>query len=357
MENINKNSIFDNPQSFSDCIYKKSMIFINPKYETEFQENKFEKKNILLIIGICIFFTMFMIGLRITEQPFMNLDDLGRRYPSNPFAIFSLLWNIPLLIKAVIFFIPKLKIMRGFFFNTVIMIDIVYSSNYFSTVFVVSSLPLFAPSSILYIIIALIICFLYVANWICGSLQIIFIIGTFDYYMLSFNWPWISNKPIFTALSIITGFSVVLSIYYVEYFQRKSFYYRKKAEEQLFNLKEILSNLPDPIIISNQKGIAYENKAFEEILSPNDSKSISEQSVLSENSDKNIQVTKEEKKNEKIRHPQNIERPSDPCELLKNQSLNLNFKQILTEKIPLHSEEFVFEFNSFQKKFFEISSV
>ena len=88
--------------------------------------------------------------------------------------------------------------------------------------------------------------------------------------MIIFDWSWISNKCILIPLSISTAFTIILAIYYFEYFLRKSVFMRLQAEEQRQNLKQMIDNLPDPIIISNNNGkIEYQNKALDEIKNNN----------------------------------------------------------------------------------------
>jgi len=61
---------------FTSSVNKYSMRFINPKYEEEFIKYKYEKKNLLVGIGIDILFNMIIIGARLVLAYFKGWDDL-----------------------------------------------------------------------------------------------------------------------------------------------------------------------------------------------------------------------------------------------------------------------------------------
>ena len=70
------------------------------------------------------------------------------------------------------------------------------------------------------------------------------------------------DKPFYIALNISISISLILTLYLFEYFLRKAIFLKLEAEKQLKTLKEILENLPNPIIITKNKEITYKNMTY-----------------------------------------------------------------------------------------------
>jgi len=274
MQEDHLNKLIGN-QEFPESINKYSMTFKSLTYEKEFYKCKFEKKNLLVAIGASVYFSMIAYGLRFIQGNLTDvLDNLHGRPITDPYCITVYLWNFPLLFEAIIFFIPRLTVCRGFLFNSLPMFCLVFFSDKvclnFQTLF-----PLFIPISIMYIITAVVVCFLYAANWICGAIQALIIIGLLDYYILMFNWSWINNKSILIIISFSTAITIILAIYYFEYIIRKVVFMKLQYEEQKQNLKQMIDNLPIPIIVGKEGNSIYNNNEFEKLTasSPNSSPS------------------------------------------------------------------------------------
>ena len=175
MATTKSNSLLEQNPLFSDHISKFTMKFLNSNYEKEFLETKFEKKNFLVAIGISIYFSMIIFGLRFIQGNLKNNYEMVTTSSTDPNLISAYIWNLPLVIEGIIYFIPRLTLLRGFFFNTFPMYAIIYSSHSLC-INHKTIIPLVVPISIMYAMMAIVICFIYAANWICGAIQIIILL-------------------------------------------------------------------------------------------------------------------------------------------------------------------------------------
>jgi len=254
----------DREKNFKMSIDKITMKFLNSNIEEEFLNYKYVKKNLLIAIGICIYFNNLIYSLRI----FQNFFNLYFEHPLTgslltQFIIYATITIAVLFIELGIFFISKLQILRGFLLIITSMISVIGGSMNFSKEFS-TSVPMFTIITGYIISTNLVCCFLYAWNWICGSIQILMIIGSIDYYVISFDWSWFSDKSFLLLISLSTAFCLILSIYYIEYFQRKSIYMRIEADNQAKNISNIVQKLPSPVVIAKNTEVISSNEAFEQ---------------------------------------------------------------------------------------------
>ena len=346
-------------QEFSQSINKYSLTFINPNYEKEFLTTKFEKKNILVMIGISIYFTMIIMGLRFIQGNLKNILDVLELRSTDPNLVSAFLWNCPLAIEGIIYFIQRIHICRGFFFNIFPMCAIVYFSNCLCLAYKTLA-PLYIPISIMYAMMAIVICFIYAANWICGAIQIIVLLGILDYHLIIFDWSWIINKSILIPLSISTAFTIILAIYYFEYFQRKSVFMRLQAEEQMENMKQIIENLPDPIILGKEGNVVYKNNAFNTISITTNNRAPSRLNVIEEEKEEVKQIPEIKVQNlEENTHRQMYiqEEGINLLEAITHKSNSIKLQEFIHNNQELNSECFEIKYLDDIKAIFEITSV
>lgn len=229
-----KNTFFDLKSNFRENLNSISMTFINPDYEDSYQKYKYGKKNFLVIIGINLLANIGLLTIRgVSSILDAWLNSSTELRINSSFMIFlTIIMALMVGFEILSFFILKMKLFRGFSLSISLTAGTVYmSQNYSYTMFLTSS-PVLVPSSIFVIITVIIGAFLYSSNWICGSLQIFIMIGGFDYFLLSFPCNWFNDKPFWLACSISTCISLILCIYYFEYFQRKSVFRRIESDNQ-----------------------------------------------------------------------------------------------------------------------------
>ena len=76
MTSKNMNIFEDSSSDFAPNLNRFTMTFSNPAYEEEFLKYKFERKNILIIIAISIYFSMIIMGNAYINIHLKVLDDL-----------------------------------------------------------------------------------------------------------------------------------------------------------------------------------------------------------------------------------------------------------------------------------------
>ena len=124
----------DETFEFKSQINPVSMAFKSEDYENEYKKHKYERKNILVIIGINILFTMFLIGLRTIVVYCKGLYELFPTSVSSDLLLLqTILWNSAVFIEVAIFFIPKLFMLRGFFITSLPMAGASIFSLYYCT--------------------------------------------------------------------------------------------------------------------------------------------------------------------------------------------------------------------------------
>lgn len=161
------------------------------------------------------------------------------------------------------------------------------------------------------------------------------------------------NKQIYVAISVSTALSVILAIYYFEYFQRKAIFMKLQAEEQRQNLNDIIENLPEPLLLSIQQKIIYKNKTFENILKPNGNSSPFESHPNIEES-KCINFENEEVKSSRNLAILNNENPQ--IEKIINKE-NVSLKEIVSSGKNLKGEHFEYKNELNNVKLFEGNSI
>lgn len=261
-----ESTIFIGNTNFSEQINPFTMIFKNHKFELDYKKYKFEKKNFLVLLGNIIFFNLFIIGLRSIQAFFNNYFDFRKVKVTNNITIaYMILCNLPIIAETIIHFIEALRILRGFAINIFPFIGIIiYSSEYCNNVYFTGT-PMFITATVIYLPIAFITALAYSANWICGVLEvfcftIIIIIGII---IMPGN-PYL-DKPWFILMMVSTFLAASITLYYFEYFQRKSIYMKEIAELQKESLEKILRIIPEPFIIAREGQVYYHNYAFSKI--------------------------------------------------------------------------------------------
>jgi len=271
--------------SFHSHLNKVTMTFKNEEYENSYQKYKFGKKNLLVIIGISIIFNFVLLGIGSIDAFFQRLFNygLGIHFEFNQSFILIIVPFLICGIEALTYFIEKIVLFRGFASSLLLTVGAnLMAKQYSTTIFNVSE-PIYVPTCIFMLFTQILIALLYSANWICGSIQIIILFSGIDYFIFSYPGNWLTSKPFWIGLSINLLISFILSIYYLEYFQRKSTFRRIKSENQAKALMEIIEKIPEPIIISQKGKIKWANNSFivigssnQEIGHPNDEICVSE---------------------------------------------------------------------------------
>ena len=207
---------------------------------------------------------MIIIIIRAIHIFFQSLYQIDpTSTPQLSLALANLILGFPVfVIEIVCFYIKCLKNCRGFCAVIIMAISSITSSSDYSTAKCITSVPLFVSLSIFCFITIILIAFLYSSNWILGSLQILIMIGAIDYYIIFYPAVWFQDKPFLIAVSISTAISLILSIFYLEYSQRKSIFRRIITKKQRKVIEGILEKLPVPLIISQNGKVNYINNEF-----------------------------------------------------------------------------------------------
>jgi len=145
--------------------------------------------------------------------------------------ILMILNSIGIVLEIIICCFNRLKILRGFAIIIFSLVEQIIISAHAQNAFH-SNKPLYDPNSIFEILSLLVICFLYSANWICGSLQIVCIIVANDVNLFITPWSLDIDFPFQLILSFICGLTLSVTIFNLEYFQRKTFFRRMETEKQ-----------------------------------------------------------------------------------------------------------------------------
>ena len=271
MTTLRANSLIEAIHCTSNRIHPFTLKYENPKNEEYFQEYKYEKKNLLLAIGFCIFFNAFIQSLRKTQVFLFNFFQLST-YQEMPLPLgISILvtGNLAYILEILVFFINPLRILRGFAISIIpIGSGIVTSYINIKITCQSSSTPTVVLVMIFYVMTSILCSFIYASNWICGAIQVIIIIILMDIYIMYFDWSWASDKPFLLAISLSTLICLVLAIYYFEYIQRKCVLMKIIAETQTKNFNMIVDKLPEPIIFANNGNCHCYNEAFIKICQP-----------------------------------------------------------------------------------------
>ena len=290
-----------------------------------------------------------MAGLRNVEEFFsMKFNNETAKTPeiiSSPLSVISPFIGFGL--EAIIFFIPRIKILRGFIVIINAMIGTLITSNAYSLTKEYSSqIPMFAPAFVFAILLFPIVCFLYPANWICGSLQILIIFGSIDYYIIHYPWAWSSQKPFLISLSVTTAMTIIIALYYFEYYQRQSIFRRIETEIQRKAIKQILEKIPDPLIVVQKKEMKWANESFKLILGLN-------RTNLSENISEEVNTFRVTSRSS-INYQLNFNKI---LESLLSTNSKASMKEVVENEKKLHDEEFSIVYKNDKKKHFEVNSV
>jgi len=87
-------------------------------------------------------------------------------------------------------------------------------------------------------------------------------------YILSTNWTYLDQTFVFIN-NLLAFSSIIMCLRYGEFKKRKTFFQMSYAFKQKENTFKILSNLPDPVIVSEKGGIVLVNKAFNDLIHHN----------------------------------------------------------------------------------------
>jgi len=149
-----------------------TLTFFDTEIEKEFLKYKLERKNILLFIGILIYFSMILLGDAFINRFLIGMDILKKVPTDFMDSLSPILLYSALLLEFIIFFIRKLTLIRGFLFNSFPVIALLYRS-YINSIAADVDIPMVITITVIYSMIVVIASFIYPANWICGALQII----------------------------------------------------------------------------------------------------------------------------------------------------------------------------------------
>ena len=256
-------SPFHKRNDFFNQIYRISMKFINPDYERKYIRYKYEKKNLLVAIGMHVIFCTLMLTIRSIQFAINNYFELTPSKASSTLTIpVAIELSSGLIIEIIIFAISKVQIMRGFFLTSCSVIAIVAYSLYYVIGIYSINIPMFIPISVLFIPIGFVISLLYAANWICGAIQTIILISVLEFNICIVDWPWALDKAMLIGIGISVASCLIIVIYYIEIIQRELFYLRLICEEEKDNLKLIIDKLPEAMILSKENKVIYVNHTF-----------------------------------------------------------------------------------------------
>ena len=349
MTTLRANSLIEAIHCTSNRIHPFTLKYENPKNEEYFQEYKYEKKNLLLAIGFCIFFNAFIQSLRKTQVFLFNFFQLST-YQEMPLPLgISILvtGNLAYILEILVFFINPLRILRGFAISIIpIGSGIVTSYINIKITCQSSSTPTVVLVMIFYLMTSILCSFIYASNWICGAIQVIIIIILMDIYIMYFDWSWASDKPFLLAISLSTLICLVLAIYYFEYIQRKCVLMKIIAETQTKNFNMIVDKLPEPIIFANNGNCHCYNEAFIKICQPESQ--ISFRGAEEENNMNEIHSVPVINSNDF--HPEII------ISKLISENQQISLKEVISRNDHVEEEEFKLIEESETKKVFEISS-
>jgi len=281
-----------NKQQFCNSINKPSLGFKNPDYEEKYQKKKLRNTNLNILIIVSLFFLFLMHFLIHTENHFesaLNLSNSQYRllinetknnsYPQENQQQKSpqqkmrgisqnhILMNVNIIgivLEIIICCCNRFKILRGFAIIIFSLVEEIIISASAQNAFD-SNKPLYNPNSIFNILSLLVICFLYSANWICGSLQIVCIIVANDINLFITPWTLDLEFPFQLILSLICGFTLCVTIFNLEYFHRKTFFRRMESEKQRKAIRGILHKLPEPLIIAQKGEMKWSNESFKSL--------------------------------------------------------------------------------------------
>ena len=264
---MNGKYLFAQKFKFEDHLNRYTMTFKDESYENKYQKYKFGKKNLLLIIGIGLFFNIINIIVRTVHVFFQAKFEIDpSSTPQLKQALINMIFAfLVIAIETLCFYLKCLKFCRGFFAVISMTVASVFTSYDYSTNKCITNVPLFVSLSVFCFITIILIAFLYSSNWIMGSLQILIMIIGIDFYIIFYPATWFQDKPFLIAVSLSSAISLLLSIYYVEYFQRKSIFRRIVTKKQRKVIEGILEKLPIPLIISQNGKVNYINNEFTKI--------------------------------------------------------------------------------------------
>ena len=345
---MNNQLFLDNEQKFSSCINKITMKFKNPKIENSYQKSRHKHKNIFIMIGLCIIGNIFVMSLRVIQVFLILLFQVDQTIKT---TFFTLILSVILLLsgnlfEAIIYFTNKMKVLKGFFIVILIIISGISSSIDNSLTSCDSRIPLFVPVFVFGIISIILVAFHYSDNWICGSLQILILMGGIDYYIIISPFSWFQDKSFLLIISIMTCISLLVTIYYYEYFHRKLTFRRVISKIQKKTLEEIIAKLPEPILLTQKGNINWANNAFYEIgKKPNSAL----ENIVNENPD-SVRSMRENIGHDFL----------DYSKKILNSLVSKTGEKTLAEKIEqncrISKEQFLYQIDNKRKKYFEVSS-
>jgi len=254
---------------FRDSINPNTLKFLDKKMEEKYRNSKYGKRKILTIITFLIVFNAMITTIRQGQRLFTTIFSsitLKGDFPIQEFAFTFGSFMGSLIIEFLIYFCPKLSILRGIIGAIVPFLATIYRSYKVSSA-LPTDFPLFLPLCNFQIINTLVISILYTWNWICGLIIIVITTIIYCVYSCLAPWSWYTDKPIVMINYISCALIIIFVIYYFDYTHRKSFFRRICTEEQKENFRTVTEKHPDPIVISYAGEVLMKNDSFEKILS------------------------------------------------------------------------------------------
>ena len=253
---------------FRDSINPNTLKFLDKKMEEKYRNSKYGKRKILTIITFLIVFNAMITTIRQGQRLFTTIFSsitLKGDFPIQEFAFTFGSFMGSLIIEFLIYFCPKLSILRGIIGAIVPFLATIYRSYKVSSA-LPTDFPLFLPLCNFQIINTLVISILYTWNWICGLIIIVITTIIYCVYTCVASWSWYTDKPIIMLNYITCAFIIIIVIYYFDYTHRKSFFRRFISEIQKNNFKQVVNKHPDPIIIACDGNVINKNEAFNKLI-------------------------------------------------------------------------------------------
>ena len=265
---IKRNTKKELIQKFEDAINFFSLKFKDPNVEQSFIDEKLEYSKMRLL-SLSFFFLIWgfmLLGLRPLQLYFQKTNELNPVNTGIPPTINLVNFIVviaSIIIEIIIFFIRYLSFVRGYFSSLSGVLFLIYVS-YLTQTNLKGNAMYLQPSILPCLINSISISMIYSHNWIHGSLILCIICFSYQIFLFCFSTGYFDK--FLTCLIIIfvcIVYSICLRI--IEYFQRESFFVCDLAIKQMENSEQILENLPEPIVITENNHVVFSNQSLRSI--------------------------------------------------------------------------------------------
>ena len=251
---------------FKKAVNPFSLTFLDQHFEDAFY--KFKSINYYLIQNILFFsfISYFFIAIKPLQLFLLDTFDLnyiGGFQDSKAYLIASIRSLLYIILEIIVYFVPKIKIIRGLIISIGFSSELFYhsyllnvnlkTSNFFCVFFLI-------PSFINSISISLVFCH----NLVLGGFNFL-AICLIGIVFIAISTLILFDKIIFIISIFSFGIIGELIIQYIDFIQRLSFYFMKIAIQEKNNTEKILKTLPEPVVIEEKGKIIFGNEAFQNI--------------------------------------------------------------------------------------------